>query len=687
MVLDVAGDKSQVVHLRVRCSALDTLAAQPRMESLFRTAHIGAGGLSPSAIVFIRNLRDPMPGKLRLHSGGIFLPTEWERAVNDSVARLIRHAVRPVLGVAPANAEAVLFADEGEMLACLAMDMSLGQALERWWWRAILRTSLSLGSAGLPALLRKRATFLPAAFYHLAKRGWAATVVEALRPEHAVAVLSSMCRAFGLPDFSLISTDSQHQGDDHSQVKFEPERQDRKAETVDVHSESATGDLQPAAKDEDHPPSGIPYAHHAARRESWGNEPPSLTTQAPWEKWLPGQIPLGMTKERACLLGVALSLYSAPAAVRSDSFRNELRAWWRAADPIPSRSTSPPAPSIPRAQVEFPAGPVQKSRIDAVSSDGSEFDQLTLPSPFVPPPPTGKCPPEVKLVDSDNPGLAAAGATPAHEIGPNQSLISEPMERTASVSEDPIVAPIANTHATPERRDQLGSQDFSEPATQAVPPDTPLRLENGVDTQLGGVLYLVNLMLRLDLPACFEKDWGLASRIGAWGVLESLARGLLVDDDHALSRDPIWTVLAQLDGREPGKLPGRDFVGAECRCLPADWLAQLAGEQNWPFAFPEIASVAGSLAEGLNPHLTRWLEFVLPYIRVRMRQSLGLAGTGNCDLQSALLLRRGRLYVTSTHVDLVMNLADVSVPIRMAGLDRNPGWLPDFGRVVLFHFE
>jgi hypothetical protein len=36
---------------------------------------------------------------------------------------------------------------------------------------------------------------------------------------------------------------------------------------------------------------------------------------------------------------------------------------------------------------------------------------------------------------------------------------------------------------------------------------------------------------------------------------------------------------------------------------------------------------------------------------------------------------------------MVANIDDISLVARRAGLDRDPGWLPHFGRVVLFHFE
>ena len=46
-----------------------------------------------------------------------------------------------------------------------------------------------------------------------------------------------------------------------------------------------------------------------------------------------------------------------------------------------------------------------------------------------------------------------------------------------------------------------------------------------------------------------------------------------------------------------------------------------------------------------------------------------------------------RLYVTSSHVDVVLALRDIDLRVRRAGLDRDPGWKPAFGRVISFHFE
>jgi hypothetical protein len=38
-------------------------------------------------------------------------------------------------------------------------------------------------------------------------------------------------------------------------------------------------------------------------------------------------------------------------------------------------------------------------------------------------------------------------------------------------------------------------------------------------------------------------------------------------------------------------------------------------------------------------------------------------------------------------VDVVMSRDAVSIAVRLAGLDRDPGWLPSFGRIIKIHFE
>jgi hypothetical protein len=82
----------------------------------------------------------------------------------------------------------------------------------------------------------------------------------------------------------------------------------------------------------------------------------------------------------------------------------------------------------------------------------------------------------------------------------------------------------------------------------------------------------------------------------------------------------------------------------------------------------------------LSPPLRRFLHFILPYARWRLRLALGKASL------TEALSRKGILYITRSHVDLAMPMDQISLPVRVAGLDADPGWVPFLGRVIHFHF-
>ena len=64
-----------------------------------------------------------------------------------------------------------------------------------------------------------------------------------------------------------------------------------------------------------------------------------------------------------------------------------------------------------------------------------------------------------------------------------------------------------------------------------------------------------------------------------------------------------------------------------------------------------------------------------------------MLGVRAADVAQVLLVRRGRVLVTRTHVDVIMPMDGISLPVRRAGLDANPGWRPDLGRIVMFYYE
>jgi hypothetical protein len=211
-----------------------------------------------------------------------------------------------------------------------------------------------------------------------------------------------------------------------------------------------------------------------------------------------------------------------------------------------------------------------------------------------------------------------------------------------------------------------------------------------VDTEIGGCLYLINLMISLDLPDAFEQGWRLASGAGAWGLLEVLSRALL---GPAFEADPLWAALATLDGRPAGQPPGFRLPKSRPRRWPASQVPE-----GWEGPSPVIVgkhsrrkplSLSAVSGKGYPPLLSRWLRLALPFIEQRLWLALG-AGNENklqASLAETLLGLRARVYLSASHVDLVASIEDISLPARRAGLDRNPGWRPEFGRVITFQFE
>lgn len=247
-------------------------------------------------------------------------------------------------------------------------------------------------------------------------------------------------------------------------------------------------------------------------------------------------------------------------------------------------------------------------------------------------------------------------------------------------------------------------------ATEPTPEPPP---REGVASGLAGVMYLVNAVAWLDPPRHLPE---LA--IGPWELVELLGRWLVAPAERWLG-DPVWGELALLDGREPGTLPGCSVAAGAEYGLPAAWwepYADLDADRYWarqagtvrtwsshgflladgpagtvpthgrrrPPAAAPLARLAAPAVAGLSAGSAWWLARLGPYVASRLAAELDVP---QAALHAELLDRPGRLHATRTHVDVEMPLDAVSLRVRRAGLDRNPGWLPWFGRVVTFHFE
>lgn len=604
----------------------DGLATRLAVANALASADLRPAGLPPAAILIIDHLATPAGRPLAVHAGGRVDPG-WERAQRSAIADLHRRAARPLDGPVARGCPAVLFADQAELLACLALDVSLGRAAERWWWHSYRRRWGGLARDALPAVLLEWLPSLPAALRLLHQRGAARPLVQTLSPAEARQLLAALCHAFQLSPPHLPAHDA-----------------------------------GPAAQT-------LTVAGPAEERAAAGRD-------APWRAWLDAGSAAELP-ESECLLGTALALAHAPSVARTDGFRGAVEAWWRREQAARGRSA---------------ASAEGAALLDSVRPRG---EKSVAPSPQADLPRSTAADTNALLMPA---ARAAAASAPGAPSPVPASARRDEMQEAAEQPRGQAPAAAAWTAQMPAGRPPSTAEAPSAPEPgemAAVALASGPDLAGGVLTELGGVLFLINVMQQLDLLACFEAEWRLASAVGPWGVLELLGRALLAErwakmpsfpkDGIFAQRDPLWAALAALAGRPADEPAGAALSGPDFVAIPSSW-ARWLGDEAIAGQRIDLAGVApldGPLLASVTPDLRRWLAAVVPLLHQMLRRVLG----ADADPVADLLLRRGQLYVTSSHVDLVLPLAGVSLPVRIAGLDFDPGWLPAFGRIVQFHYE
>jgi hypothetical protein len=539
------------------------VAARLRAESLLGSLDLVPPGLGDRAVLVVR--------QVRWHAD-----RQLPQAARSTVEAMWRAASRA--GVeAPTNpdAPAVIFADEAELLACLTHDALRG-GLDRWYWQRLAPSRAGGVGAVLTAAWTAHIRWLPAALAALPATE-AARAVATLSRDQAGYVRRVLLSEYAVAGYEGVGYGARWQG---------PAVRERRAG-------APVGIAAPSAGENDDgltpiPPRqiggerssarGIKGGLSSAREIADGRSSALATTSSPWSAreiscgsapvppwrpWLPATVATAaaLTPANETLLGIALALHAAPAAVRRAGFGRQVDVW-----------------------LDMAAQP----RLPQASAVG------TAPTTTDPVPP------------HEPPYAASPGPVPP-DGGP-------PRDRAAAVPE-----PVEPAGTEPGNADRGGGARA-----------------RGVLSQAASALFLINMLTWLELPA--EGPDGTAP--SGWAIVELLARYLL-DPDTVPDDDPLWTVLAELDGREPGTV-ARDERGGLLTIADPAWAAV-------------CRFVAASLASR--------------------------------EISVAVLAQPGRIVITRTHVDVVLDLDRVDLAARTSGLDRDPGWVPDLGRVVAFHFE
>ncbi len=258
------------------------------------------------------------------------------------------------------------------------------------------------------------------------------------------------------------------------------------------------------------------------------------------------------------------------------------------------------------------------------------------------------------------------------ELPPATPIQPRPQE-TAPSWAAPANPPAGLRQAVPNAAPRSTTHDarlpsFADEAAPVPPPYAayPARIE----TRYGGVLYLLNLALHLDFYADFAHPRSPGLALSPWDFLALLGERLA---GRALRNDALWPLLCSLAGEdETGPdASARQFIAAPP--LPAAlhlYLRPPVGTNS--FAHPAPTTWAA------------WLRQLLPPLRRRLAAALGVPAR---QIGGVLCRQPARIRVAPGRLEVYFSLNAHPLCIRLAGLDRDPGWIPAAGREVRFFYD
>jgi hypothetical protein len=690
-----------ISRLRLRGASADPLAMRQRLDNVLSMTEMEPAGLPATAIVVIRTLRDPLPGRLRLKHPGQPPPLAWQQAVRRSIDALSRYAARPSRGFVPDSAEAVLFMDRSELLVCLARDWCRDAVASRWWWRGLIRDA-DIARAVAGAWLQSP-EYAPAALQQLASERLATDFVCRLERDMVRGLLDGIVERFGLVPLL------------------------ERSEAVEM----AAGSHAPTQKQPD--AAGLPIAAMAGTMPATARMADIGRAADPLWSWVPEASEPRLTRQQASLLSIALLLRRAPNLACSPSFTAMLADAWRSRVPGFRDDATPEIHARVRARTAARAAyhptegrdirDVEAARSAASTStrhpklaDGATTDTAG-PAPVVP-----------SLTNAPDHGTDSdytmAVADPAIETQPRViNSATAPGNEVDVPDNKRSAARVA--YPTPDQAEKTDSGVDSH--WNAVTP--PFLTEECITTGFGGAFYLVNLAQHLELYSDFTAPLRTGLALPIWDFLALVGTRLA---GRLLQEDPLWTLLRDLSGNDTVSWPGRDFSPPVAWRMPVPWLTSFPGESAWQagcddtrlvvrhqrgFCIIDVpregADAQAQLRNELTPYClaaviqspprlvlqpvsspvsskhrrtarTRWLDRLVPYLRVRLAHAFGCAPR---TVGARLCRHKALITVTPVQLDVSLALEELPIAIRLSGLDRNPGWVPAAGRNIVFHFN
>lgn len=629
-------DETTIISkLCVTTSEMDRPQVRLHLSNLLEMVTFRPASLAPSAIVCIRQLHDPLPQKLSLRSSR---PNpDWQQAVRNRIDTLVRQAARPASGTISSMAPAVIFRDQSEMMACFANDWMSGSVLNRWWWRALIHNH-SVRDAVFK-LWTESLEHVPTALHTLSKIGDVTRFVRALTNLEILTLTDGVIQTYQLNDLRHVLTDPISAEEieiiSMSQYQLNTSATEVKNQVSLPDDSTNQHELKSPVKISD----AIPVWHSTA---------PEANTFSPDH---PGHL----------LLGVGLSIVRAPTQIRTLAFAQQTRRWVAAVQYAQMKnhaSPNKPTQATPSAQLlDEPTAP----NFDSIqtNTDQPQRDHEETPQARA----------------QDNIDDSTYSEQNKNESRPT----SKPKQHV-------------NAYTNP-----LDSFQMEQPYVYGEDAQV-------LHTRLGGIFYLLNVGLYLDLYGDMTQPNADNFALSIWNFLAYVAVELL---EGRRADDGIWELFAGLTSRDITDRADKDFVPLSNWQMPPKWLTSIpdAGEwkisqqaqhlQIWhPLGFCVVDSDELRLEDCLASYdikaytttdITRqsYLTYLTRYIETRLRFALDQPE----DLAIFLFVHDARIYLTLSHLDVVYQLDELPIEIRMAGLDRDPGWIPAAGKIIRFHFE
>ncbi len=663
--------------LRINHSRLDGDAAKRRMMQALASVDLTPLSLSPSAILVIRKLSDPLPRALKFQPLDSEVPRAWQQATSAAIEQLANRAYRPILGGVPADAEAVIFLDRAELLACLAKDWCANNLTLHWWWPSLFKLT------DIKQLIfnewLKAPQFAPAGLAKLAEIRQVKAFVRKFTDDEIVILLQAIIHTFGLLEIqSALKTDGWRNG------RFQGEAS---AATKELLSSNAR--LVP---------------ERVALLANWRSDV---------------QEDLSGTVGQSLLCVIGLTLARAPAAARSTHFAKALAHWLQ---PTTALAKAPEAiKEIAKPHLKTAGESVDARATTQTAEPVTASVQLTATGPNAI---DGEPIFDLPHQHTDNP--KAIKKNQPLNLAPQQLEIAD-----GRLSQNPSNTPAltsredwpANSEArlTAEAPTRQSEADGGQPQAHS---SRERSFEAGFDavtkTALGGLFYLINLGLFLNLYGDFTSPMRPGIGLSIWDFLALVGERLY---GAPIKHDAVWRLLATLAERHESEEPGQDFFPSEQWRVPVDWLKPFENQAVWyaadnrlrvvhaegfaildvemvgPTALQlaeEMESYGGSepfrlqpaaifpVAQKLSP-LEQWLAWLMPYLRRRLARAIGI--NDETELAKVLLQHEARAQVGPMRLEVFFDLKQLPIEVRYAGLDRNPGWVPAAGRFIEFHFD